>query len=99
MKNRLQALKSKGQVWVLNLEPMWFKKGYKLPKGATHEEIRKYSLAMWYVYDPTKHDPIKRAQRLLKDISGAVEPKEDPDNPIMGYHPITGEPQRLKDMN
>lgn len=97
LRNHLQALKNKGLIYVVNNAPMWFAKGYKLRPNATNEEIKEYALALWALFDPEKNDPIKRTNALLKAIKDTRQEQEDKDNPIMGYHPVTGDPQRLKD--
>lgn len=80
MKNRLQALKNKGQAWVLNIEPLWFAKGFKLRKGATNEEIREYALAMWYVFDVDKQNALRRAKVVFDRINEAVGNEESDNN-------------------
>lgn len=78
--NKLRTLRNRGSVWVMNIPPMWFVKGYKLRESATNEEIREWALAMWERYDSKTQDPIRRANVILTEIERVVpkpkEPKE-----------------------
>lgn len=82
MGNRLKALKAKGQAWVLNIEPLWFKQNYRLRKDPTSEEMREYALAIWYRYDPnvSKRDPVNIAKLVLKHLADAVGNAEGESN-------------------
>lgn len=94
IRNRLQALKAKGLVYVASEPPRWFAKGYALPDDASNELIRERLIAFWVEYDPSTDVRIRLAN-MVKRVGQILDKRQGADQ-VIGQAP-TGELVRQRD--